>query len=134
MQGIPILNAALDVEAVGIRQWRDGWLCILITPWFMNIMLLPGDAECGEWSGLRQGDTRKHQLPGGIFAFIAGEEEGLGKFQLFSPAFEFADHATAVATTEAALAEIMVEETPAVEPPPQISRRSLFAGTAARDT
>jgi hypothetical protein len=29
-------------EAVGFRHWRDGWYGVLITPWFMNLIGLPG--------------------------------------------------------------------------------------------
>ena len=43
MIDVPMLNPRLAVQAVGFRDWRGGWLGILITPWFMNLMLLPGD-------------------------------------------------------------------------------------------
>ena len=33
MQGIPILNGALAVKALGMRVWGDHMLCVLLTPW-----------------------------------------------------------------------------------------------------
>lgn len=46
MGGIPILNPALCVSAVGVRQWQGEWLAVLVTPWFMNLVLLPsGDGQ-----------------------------------------------------------------------------------------
>ncbi len=40
MAGIPILNPALTVKAVGLQQWGNDWLAVLVTPWFMNLVLL----------------------------------------------------------------------------------------------
>ncbi|MCU7925204.1 MAG: [NiFe]-hydrogenase assembly chaperone HybE [Candidatus Thiodiazotropha sp. (ex Dulcina madagascariensis)] len=53
------------------------------------------------------------QLPAGPYEFILGEEAGIGRYQmcsLFSPVFEFADQATAVATAEAVMHALMSEE------------------------
>jgi [NiFe] hydrogenase assembly HybE family chaperone len=111
MQGLPLLNPELYVQAVGFRQWNDYCLGVLITPWFMNLMLLPPEGD--SWQALRIGDKQLHQLPSGPYEFILGEEEGIGRYQmcsLFSPVFEFADQATAVATAEAAMDALMCVE------------------------
>jgi [NiFe] hydrogenase assembly HybE family chaperone len=108
MRGLPILNEALQVRAVGFRQWQGRCLGILITPWFMNLMLLPSEGD--DWQNLRIGDKQLHQLPSGPYEFILGEETGVGRYQmcsLFSPVFEFADQETAEATAEAAMAALM---------------------------
>jgi len=42
MRDLPIVNSRLAVEAVGFEQWEDKDLGILITPWFMNLVLFPG--------------------------------------------------------------------------------------------
>ena len=44
MQGMPFVNRALRVEAVDFRAWDDHQVGVLITPWFMNLILLPGPA------------------------------------------------------------------------------------------
>ncbi len=41
MTGVPVVNDKLAVRAIGFRPWREHWLGILLTPWFMNLMLLP---------------------------------------------------------------------------------------------
>ena len=41
MADIPLLNPALEVQAVGFSVWEAYCLGVLITPWFMNLMLLP---------------------------------------------------------------------------------------------
>ena len=36
MRDVPMLNAALRVQAVGFRPWGAHWLGVLVTPWFMS--------------------------------------------------------------------------------------------------
>jgi len=103
MEGVPILNHALSVQAVGGRDWSEGWLCVLVTPWFMNLMLLPGsDDEFAAATGTK----RILAFPAGQFEFIAGHEDGLGHYwmcSLFSPVFEFPDQEAAEATALSAI-------------------------------
>jgi [NiFe] hydrogenase assembly HybE family chaperone len=104
MQGLPLLNSALAVEAVGFGPWESHWLGVLITPWFMNLMLIPREPE--GWRGAAAGDAVAHLFPAGSFEFIAGRDEALGDYQscsLFSPMFEFADQDSARLTAVAAL-------------------------------
>jgi [NiFe] hydrogenase assembly HybE family chaperone len=104
MHDVPILNPALSVEAVGFAPWEAHWLGVLVTPWFMNLMLLPRAAE--QWVRLRPGEKHTYVFPSGAFEFIGGREAAIGEYQscsLFSPMFEFADHETARLTAEACL-------------------------------
>ena len=129
MADVPILNNRLRVEAVGFEPHDAGFVGVLVTPWFMNLMLLPLDprADITELPG----ETRMCSFPAGNFEFIAGFEEGLGHYcmcSLFSPMFDFADHRAAVATAKAVMAGIMTPDEPAADdaegPPPRaISRR-----------
>jgi len=107
MIGMPVLNDALDVRAVGLTPWNGFWFGILITPWFMNVVLLPQEPET---QSIRSGEKRLFAFPAGSFEFIRGHEDGLGPFwmcSLFSPVFEFEDMETAVAAAEAALGELL---------------------------
>jgi [NiFe] hydrogenase assembly HybE family chaperone len=104
MRDVPLVNPALSVEAVGFESWDAHWLGCLVTPWFMNLMLLPRETE--HWVPLRPGEKHTYLFPAGAFEFIGGREEAIGEYQacsLFSPMFEFADHATARVTAEACL-------------------------------
>jgi [NiFe] hydrogenase assembly HybE family chaperone len=76
MQGLPFLNPNLRVEAVGFRPWSGEWLGALVTPWSVNLVLMPGD---GPWTALPVGGERIVALPAGRFRFIAGHDDELGE-------------------------------------------------------
>jgi [NiFe] hydrogenase assembly HybE family chaperone len=107
MCDVPILNPALAVKAVGTRDVEAGWLTALVTPWFINLMLLPRTpAQAQEFQDLRLGSNVVHRFPSGCFEFIVGEEGDLGRYQmcsLFSPVLEFESHGAALITAEAAI-------------------------------
>ena len=67
MRDVPVLNPALTVEAVGFRPWSEHWLGILITPWFMNLMLLP--RVQAHWQPIAEGESRHYVFPAGVFEF-----------------------------------------------------------------
>jgi [NiFe] hydrogenase assembly HybE family chaperone len=85
-----------------------GWLSALVTPWFINMMLLPRTPEQEQdYRALQLGGTVAHSFPAGRFEFIVGEEGDLGRYQicsLFSPVLEFESHGAAVITAESAIA------------------------------
>jgi [NiFe] hydrogenase assembly HybE family chaperone len=111
MQGMPLLNPSLQVQAVGFQEWQGHCLGVLITPWFMNLMLLPKEGD--DWQECRVGDKRLYQFPSGPYEFILGEDAAIGRYQmcsLFSPMFEFANQESAVATAEAVMQALMDEE------------------------
>lgn len=96
MRPLNVYNAALDVEAVAFAPWEDAWLGVMLTPWFMNIVLLPRDRA--RWRTLPTGAKRHYQFPAGDYEFVGASDGALGEFQvcsLFSPLHEFSDHATA---------------------------------------
>ncbi len=143
MEGLPFLNERLRVEAVGFRPWQGEWLGALVTPWFVNLVLMPGE---GEWTALRAGGERILAMPAGRFRFVAGHDEELGEYHacsLFSPAQAFADHETARAVAAASLEALFDagndEKGRALEadPPAPVSKRDFlrgkFAGTPDAD-
>jgi [NiFe] hydrogenase assembly HybE family chaperone len=107
MDGVPILNSRLLVEATGTREWNGHWLSVLITPWFINLMLLPQSPEQTEtWSALPSGTKVLQRFPAGRFDFLTGEETDIGPYlmcSLFSPVLEFEDHEAARVAAAAAL-------------------------------
>jgi [NiFe] hydrogenase assembly HybE family chaperone len=140
MQGVPILNPALSVEAIGLRSWHGHWLGALVTPWFINLMVLPGG---GAWQSVPDRDSVWYAFPAGRFEFIAGSEPRLGEYHacsLFSPVSEFGDHETARETARVAL-ESLFDPSLLGESPPsgdadgkQMSRRDFLRGAAATRT
>ncbi|SFI17100.1 [NiFe]-hydrogenase assembly chaperone HybE [Bradyrhizobium sp. cf659] len=130
MRDLPIYNEALGVEAVGFRSFNDTIVGIMVTPWFMNVVM-PARAAAQATSTLRI------RFPAGDIEFTLSEVGHMGRIascSLFSPMFQFADMAAARATAEAALTELMLpadsEEAvrrrePATSP---IDRRNFLRG------
>lgn len=111
MAGLPFLNPALGVEAVAFAPWEGRWLGVMVTPWFINLILAPQDPRA--WTSVPALCKRRYLFPAGPFEFIGVEDELLGEYQmcsLFSPVHEFADHATAIAIARAAREELFVAE------------------------
>ena len=126
MRGLPLVNDALRVEAVGFRPWGGHWLGVLVTPWFMNLVLLPLDGEAGDCP--RIGESASHAFPAGVFDFIGAHDAHAGSFQscsLFSPMFEFADQDVARVTALAALDALF---DPAHRPAPDEGATPLTPG------
>lgn len=121
MHDVPIVNPALAVEATDFARVNADWVGILITPWFMNLLLLP--SADSEWTAHSSGQKFELSFPYGVFEFTAAEESQLGRYaqcSLFSPMFQFQNQADA---REAALAAFRALLTPAT-----LSRRDLIRG------
>ena len=96
MRGLNVYNPALEVEAVGFAPWEGTWLGVMLTPWFMNLVLLPRDPA--RW--IAPGDRGEAALrfSGRRIRIRRRHDEAIGDFQvcsLFSPLHEFTDHPTA---------------------------------------
>ena len=102
MAELPIYNPELDVAVVGFRPYQQGELGVLVTPWCMNLILLP-DPENSNYPECSVGTKQMLALPSGQYEFIWGATEGIGSYlscSLFSPMFEFDSHKTAIETAE----------------------------------
>lgn len=111
MAGLPLLNAALPVRAVDFGRWQGQWLGALLTPWFINLVLVPGHAE--GWRSAAPEQRVFHRFGAGDFAFLGAREPEVGEFQtcsLISPVQQFADAATAITTARMALRMLHVEQ------------------------
>jgi len=130
MAGLPILNPALDVAAVGFRYWQDAWYGVLVTPWFMNLIALPDrDDELVE---LGSGTRRTRFLPSGEYEFLSAREDALGAYwsaSLVSPMSQFADMAGAVAVAEAVLETLFKPEAAAAVAQPEAPTAIPVPGT-----
>lgn len=121
MAGVALLNPSLRVQAVGFRLHRDDpegpdaqeaacgpvgisgdihpyWaLGVLVTPWFMNLVRLPLEAAARPAA---PGSSQWRTVASRPMEFFGAAEDGVGGFEacsLFSPMFEFADQAAALA-------------------------------------
>lgn len=132
MEGVPILNPRLKVEAVDFGEWRGHWLGVLITPWFMNLMLLPG--RDGAFDHLPEGGAVGFDLPAGTVEFLVGREDQLGVYlsrSLFSPMSEFGDQETARLVARETMKGLMAA--PAAEEPVPVSPSVSTNAMSKRD-
>ena len=135
MLGVPLLNPALHVEAVGFERdlgpqpEEGGWLGVLLTPWFMSLVWWPDDDRHAP----DVGQTRSHPFGTERYSFIGAHEEPLGKFEmcsLFSPMWDFADAATARAVAEQALSALREARAATTVAAP--ARRAFLTGRIAQ--
>lgn len=124
MRDLPVVNAMLSVQAVGFSRFNEDWLGILITPWFMSLLLLPGPDSI--WREQQPGTKVEKRFPYGTFEFTLASEVQLGKYalcSLFSPMFQFENQAAAIIAAQAALQGLLAEVAPR-----SVSRRDLLRG------
>jgi [NiFe] hydrogenase assembly HybE family chaperone len=121
MEGLTFVNPAIEVEAVAFAPWEKHWLGVMVTPWFINLMLLPREQD--GWTSLPQGKTLRYRFPAGGYDFISSLDETVGEYQmcsLISPLLEIPDHATARQVAELARAAIL---DPANAPVPDVPKQ-----------
>jgi [NiFe] hydrogenase assembly HybE family chaperone len=148
MRGLPIYNGALQVEAVGFRPHGRCLCGVLITPWFMNLVLLPAADE--QWSASTFGDKVVWQFNAGEFEFTRAVLEETGTHlstPLFSTVQDFPDQDTARQVAEAVLEQLSQAGSESLSHDPldaelarsgfnrPVSRRTLLRGwmTAGQD-
>lgn len=123
MDGLPFLNLALEVEAVGFRPFQGNWLGVLISPWCMSFLILPGID--GAWQFLPETTREKWPFPAGEVNFVAAEEPGLGAYRqcsLFTSMQHFDAHVEARDAAHAALDTLFVVPGQAARATPGVSR------------
>lgn len=136
MVGVPVLNPALRVQALGFARREPGPMLtgVLLTPWFMSLLRLPLQPQPAGSPGLLPvGHKGERELGGRPLEFIGAHEPGLGCFEtcsLFSPMFEFVDQAAGVATGLAVLALLDGEGGRDRPVAPVPSRRGFLFGRA----
>lgn len=153
MRDVPIVNKVLHVQAVGFRMHEGRPLGVLISPWFMNLILMPSADE--DWGNLSAGAKEILAFPSGEYELIHNVREHAGGYKacsLFSPMHDFTTQAQAVDVANAVMqalfdeanraetdraADIRAEreaalappEPPAVDPVP--SRRTVISAGLA---
>ena len=136
MADVPILNAALSVEAIDFQRWQGHWLGIVVTPWCMSMLLVPGSTE--NWVSTGENRRRFVKFPAGDFAFLGSAEAELGEYQscpLFSPMGQFPSQSEATLTAKASLVALLSPPQAAPEAgeakktstEPSLSRRRFLA-------
>lgn len=138
IRDLPIYNAGLEVEAVGFQAFGDRWIGVLITPWFMNVILLP--SEKTPLNAKVIGQKSQEALPAATCAFIGGGDETVGSYKslaLYSPMAAFTSQSSARHEAQARLIALLTPPAelpkPALQGIPQPapsnpSRRAFLCG------
>ncbi len=111
MRGLPVFNQRLTVEAVGFRVVEGRLLGVLISPWFLNLVLLPGEED--DWTDVAVGSACVWEFPAGQYEFHAAELPGVGLHYtaaLFSTVADFSDQETARAVAEGVMERLLNDD------------------------
>ena len=111
MLDVPILNSALRVETVGFREWEGRWIGVLVTPWMINLVLLPGQEAT--LLPLALDEKRMWSFPSGDYEFMGLNEPQIGACHmcsLISPVMEFDTHEEAIEVAREIMKELFLEQ------------------------
>ena len=125
MADMPLCNPALRVEALDFRPWGGASVGVLVTPWCINLVLLPEQPA----RALSADERRAVQFPSGSYEFMGGEAPECGPFQfcpLYSPPEEFVSQEQAQEVGR----EVMKQLFQTTE---RLSRRALITGAPPAD-
>lgn len=148
MHDMPFVNRALSVEVVGFRRWQGDWVGAVVTPWFLNLFVLPGGGAL--WSDRPSGERCNIAFPVGELEFIADDDSSaeIPAYQycaLITQVSQFASQEAARTVAEEALKtlfiappEVEITAVPQAAPPlaatdqPDPSRRAFFRRVSGR--
>ena len=119
------VNPRLNCTSVGFTRCKGDWLGVVITPWFMDLVLLPGGGIL--WGDIPPGQRRYIELAQGAVAFTAAEEPCLGAYQhapLVSTVASLPDMAAAITLANQVMLEICGDRIADVTPPTELPEAS----------
>lgn len=105
MRDVPMVNHALQVQAVGFQPHEGGFLGVLVAPWFMNLIFLPPEG----YPLLAATAKEVIGFPSGDYEFLHNSRELTGPYlacSLFSPMGDFTSQLQAVDVARAVMAEL----------------------------
>jgi [NiFe] hydrogenase assembly HybE family chaperone len=109
MAGLPICNPALRVQVVGLREWQGRMVGVLVTPWTISLVLMPGaDAPLAT---LGPEEKITWEFPSGKYVFMGLNEPALGTCQtcsLISPLIDFQSQDDAVTVARQVMEALFV--------------------------
>jgi len=136
MRGLPFYNEQLQVEALGFTEIEPGYIGALITPWFINIMLL---FEQPPQAPVQVGHRYSHPLPAGEHDFMIGDDEILGRYDFISLASPTGKYKTQQLAQTFALNRLAALLQPDAaqaadeQPVKFVSRRNFLTGNKSAD-
>lgn len=134
MRDMPFVNHALSIAAIGFRRYEGDWVGAVVSPWFLNLFILPGGGSL--WSDRASGDRVKIPLPVGTLEFIAdydpdGDIPAYQYCPLFVSVSQFTSHESAMTAAEEALEVLFSVPEPESEPLPAANLAPTVEAAAA---
>lgn len=134
MKGLKLCHKDVKVQAVGFHLYENHWLGMMITPWFLNLMILPQTDQ--PWPELKQerGNDILLEFPCGNLKFTPRIDPDLGSYlccSLASPLRNIKSHDDLVSVAHKVLTDLQRIPMKSVEEPVSLSKRSLFTKLAA---
>ena len=139
MQGLPICNNNIKVEAVDFQLYQQQWMGILVTPWFTNLLILRQQGQ--EWPKFKlgKGNEQYFNFPAGDIKFTPRFEPELGSYlccSLVSPMTEVSSHQQAINDAKVAMRQLthtpidikVIDSATETLDDNQQSRRNFFSG------
>jgi [NiFe] hydrogenase assembly HybE family chaperone len=111
MVGVPICNPELHVQVAGLREWQGRWLGVLVTPWTISLVLMPG--EDTPLPALAAEEKMAWEFPSGKYQFMALGEAALGACQtcsLLSPVIDIHTQADAIQIAEQVMEALFIPQ------------------------
>ncbi len=133
MQNIPIINQNLKVETIGFQNFLKYELGVLITPWFMNIILAPRQKndiypQENKIRKIIEGRKIKITLPQASYNFLIQSDDILGFYlscSLFSPMLDFENQQQAVDVAKEIMLQLLISKKE-MEYKKNLTRRDFF--------
>lgn len=78
MLALPFYHRDIQVKSIDFQLFEEQWIGVVLTPWMMNIVILPGPTQI--WPQRQIGDKLGLQFPRGKVLFIVGEMDEIGQY------------------------------------------------------
>ncbi len=96
MRSLPFSRPDLSPRAIGFHLYEDQWAGVMLTPWMLSLMILPGPDQI--WPERAIGERVGLQLGRQGYTFVVGEHPDLGQYlfcSVQSPVTDLANQAQA---------------------------------------
>lgn len=129
MQTLPFFRAQVPVRALGFQCYEGQWVGVMLTPWMLSILVLPGPDQV--WDSRPLGERLGLRLPFGNAVFHVSEIEAIGQYlscSLMSPLDPTMSAEQALQLATDVSRQVLAIPVTDVDAPQNLSRRALLSG------
>lgn len=129
MQTLPFFRAQVPVRALGFQCYEGQWVGVMLTPWMLSILVLPGPDQV--WDSRPLGERLGLSLPFGNAVFHVSEIGAIGQYlscSLMSPLDPAMSAEQALQLATDVSRQVLAIPVADVDAPQNLSRRALLSG------